>query len=629
MSFKMNIFNELSKSTSGKTRDRAVGDISRFASRMSYAKMVTGTFSGLIGLALVGATFGGQEVFATASSLTLSISGNPTIELPPSAEGKFADSGDQTISVSTTHAAGYVLKVKASDTTTLKNTSGTVGFTSISSAISEETFDTSAYNGKWGYKPSKLNGAENTNYLPSPTTTGSTIDSVSSATSNNYTVSIGARADINTAIDNYSNTFVFTVTANPTPYTITYNANTTDTVSNMPSNVDSTTSGNVTIASNTPTRDGYNFQGWCTAQVADGASCTGVSYAAGETFEIDQTATSNTLTLYAQWKEEIITKFTAGAHIETIIVADSTENYKPYYATDGNDVELRTGVPGTEYIVTVVPYPGYILSEWTGATDGLASTSYLTTTYTANETGDLAAEGESGSYEYMQYRDCLISSGSDGILNVTDIRDGKSYAIGMDSDGNCSMLSNLRLDNVDSNGNPVVLDDFYSDIGSVTYEDPQTGESVTTTTFTMPTESWTSREQDYYCKAMMTKVNNEYYYNWYAAKANPYNCESPTERTNATEQNDSYSLGSICPKNWTLPEVDWDWSKEWQMPITSGTFSMMYDGQDSVGSYGWWWSSKRDGEDNGFAFGLRFDGGSVLVDSRENYIGSSVRCVIR
>ena len=264
--------------------------------------------AGVVALVLVGvvafcgAVLGGEEVFAAASSLTISVSGNPTINLPPSAEGKFADSGDETISVSTTHAAGYVLKVKASSATDLKNSSGTTGFTSISSAISAETFDTSAYNGKWGYKPSKLNSTANTNYLPAPTTSGSTIDSVSSATNNKYTVSIGARANINTAIDSYSNTFVFTVTANPTPYKITYNANTTDTVSNMPSNISSTTSGNVTISSTEPTREDYLFQGWCTAQVADGASCTGTSYAAGGTFEIDQTASSNNLTLYAMWK---------------------------------------------------------------------------------------------------------------------------------------------------------------------------------------------------------------------------------------------------------------------------------------------------------------------------------------
>ncbi len=358
-------------------------------------------FMGALGLALVGATFGGQEVFATASSLTLSVSGNPTINLPPSAEGKFADSGDQTISVSTTHAAGYVLKIKASDATTLKNTSGTVGFTSISSAISEETFDTSDYNGKWGYKPSKLNGTENTNYLPSPTTTGSTIDSVSSATNNSYTVSIGARADINTAIDNYSNTFVFTVTANPTPYTITYNANTTDTVSNMPSNVDSTTSGNVTIANNTPTRDGYNFQGWCTAQVADGASCTGVSYAAGETFEIDQTATSNTLTLYAVWHQPYCL---------------NPVNKDSVYCKVANQSKGKNTDSSSGFSWTSITAETSGVYEWDGKTAGNGTDSnggdqeiYFYRGILDNTTGSYGSDGDAGAYpNYV-----ILQSGSD------------------------------------------------------------------------------------------------------------------------------------------------------------------------------------------------------------------------
>ena len=345
--------------------------------------------AGVVALVLVGvvafcgAVLGGEEVFAAASSLTISVSGNPTINLPPSAEGKFADSGDETISVSTTHAAGYVLKVKASSATDLKNSSGTTGFTSISSAISAETFDTSAYNGKWGYKPSKLNSVANTNYLPAPTTSGSTIDSVSSATNNKYTVSIGARANINTAIDSYSNTFVFTVTANPTPYKITYNANTTDTVSNMPSNISSTTSGNVTISSTEPTREDYLFQGWCTAQVADGASCTGTSYAAGGTFEIDQTASSNNLTLYAMWESDEIALYDAVAAM-----------------SKGKNTDSASGFSWTS--ITTATSGVY---EWDGKTAGNGTDSnggdkviYFYRGILDNTTGSYGSDGDAGAY---------------------------------------------------------------------------------------------------------------------------------------------------------------------------------------------------------------------------------------
>ncbi len=392
MSFLANIFNQLGKSTGSEARKRAVGDSSQSASRKTYAKIVAGTFSGLIIGAVVfgGTMLGGEEVFATASSLTVSISGNPTINLPPSAEGKFADSGDETIRVVTTHAAGYVLTVKASDTTGLKNSSGTTGFTSISSAVPAETFDTSAYNGKWGYKPSKLNSTANTNYLPAPTTTGSTIDSVSNATSNNYTVSIGARADINTAIDNYSNIFVFTVTANPTPYKITYNANTTDTVSNMPSNVDSTTSGNVTLSSNEPTREGYLFQGWCTVAVADGASCTGTSYAKGGTFEIDQTASSNSLTLYAMWKQSYCQQ-SANKNSVYCKVANQSKGKNTDSASGFSWTSITTATSG--------------VYEWDGKTAGNGTDSnggdkaiYFYRGILDNTTGSYGSDGDAGAY---------------------------------------------------------------------------------------------------------------------------------------------------------------------------------------------------------------------------------------
>ena len=71
----------------------------------------------------------------------------------------------------------------------------------------------------------------------------------------------------------------------------------------MPDNVTNqeTSSETVTISNNTPTRNGYNFQGWCTVQVADGADCTGTSYSAGGNWTIDQTASSNSLSIYAIW----------------------------------------------------------------------------------------------------------------------------------------------------------------------------------------------------------------------------------------------------------------------------------------------------------------------------------------
>ena len=102
----------------------------------------------------------------------------------------------------------------------------------------------------------------------------------------------------------------------------------------------------------------------------------------------------------------------------------------------------------------------------------------------------------------------LAACGDDN--SVTDSRDGKSYTVA--NLGYCYMLSNLRLDQ------GITLTSSDSDITpNSTYQ-----------YFTTPTEEWTNSNQNYYCKAMMAVKNHEYYYNWYAAKANPYECENPT-----------------------------------------------------------------------------------------------------
>ena len=75
-------------------------------------------------------------------------------------------------------------------------------------------------------------------------------------------------------------------------WAVTYNKNTTDTVSNMPNNQTKTYNQTLTLSSNTPTRTGYTFQGWATS-----SSSTTVAYKAGANY------TGNAaLNLYAVWK---------------------------------------------------------------------------------------------------------------------------------------------------------------------------------------------------------------------------------------------------------------------------------------------------------------------------------------
>ena len=176
-----------------------------------------------------------------ADSITLSISGNPSITVAPSSTDTFADSGDINISVSNAPASGYTLAIAGGDNTSLTGkTDSTKSITSISSAIDQNTFNTNtSYNNKWGYKPSMHYNtsteqrATNSNYLPSPTSNADIIDITNDNSSNNYTMSIGARVTSDLGFQTYeNNTFVITAVGNssvldcdPTKLCVEYEGN--------------------------------------------------------------------------------------------------------------------------------------------------------------------------------------------------------------------------------------------------------------------------------------------------------------------------------------------------------------------------------------------------------------------
>ena len=253
------------------------------------------------------------------------------------------------MSIITNNGTGYTLGIKAktNNSNALINSDDTSKtIPSITTSISEATYaSSSTYNNTWGLRPSKLNSAVNENYIQAPTSSSTltTLDKTTSAnpsTANNYNLAIGARVNNSTTPGSYSNVFVITVTANPIPYTITYNKNTTDTVTNMPANTSSQTyDETVNISDQVPARDGFTFKGWCTVQTADGGTCTGTTYnpdggGTDLTWTLDQTQSSNSLNLYAMWE-------VAGINLyNTVAAAWVSEGSRVLT----NDADANTGI---------------------------------------------------------------------------------------------------------------------------------------------------------------------------------------------------------------------------------------------------------------------------------------------
>ncbi len=363
------------------------------------------------------------------------------------------------------------------------------------------------------------------------------------------------------------------------------------------------------LKTNSFTRSGYRFVGWATT-----ASGGGTRYRDSDYFYAME-GQSEGVTLYAQWEKTV--KFVTGNNIDLIIVAKQSGTRKPFYATPNNPVTLNVDT-GDVLMITVVPKSGYKLNSWTQSNSGqsgtLASSTLLTTTLTVGGTAAAPTWTANGTSSSGPYSDISSVTSCSSPMNVTDYRNGISYTVGpitVSGTTYCYMLSNLRFD---PRGTTLT-----------------TSDSDVTSSWTVPSGSWAT----HYCQAKMAINNNEYYYNWYAATANPTTGVSSSNSCASTTR-DGAALGSICPAGWTLPTYA---SSGTITPtsLLSGTsnpgmiMSTGYGGssQAGLGSTGYWWSKTRYSNAN--AYTLYFSGSAMSRGySGARYYksaGNSVRCM--
>ena len=341
---------------------------------------------------------------ASETTLTM-VTGKETANLDlivDSTSGTFATSGSNDLAefnVVTNNYTGYTLTISnASDDGQLINNSASANLDTITSKINATTFNSSTYNGKWGFKPStyydSTNGTTVNNtdaatglYLPSPTTSPTTLAKTSSAnsTANNYTIALGARSDYTKASGTYTNTFVLAAIGNPVTYTINYLDDTGDTsVTNLPdaySSSSMTTSISEPISNTIPTRTGYTFSKWCLGTVNnDGTVCTGTEYASGATLTqdfIDQTSSVNEINLYATWS--------ANTYDITIKTATgiSSVSLNGTSCTSASGCVVSNLTYGIGYTLVATTADGYSFSSWSAGNYGtITNTASISTIYT-------------------------------------------------------------------------------------------------------------------------------------------------------------------------------------------------------------------------------------------------------
>ena len=608
-----------------------------------------------------------------------------------SSTGTFSQSSSSEMAkfgVTTNNYTGYNLSIIGSDDTKqLINNTTSTALDSITSSIDSSTFSNPAntsYNGKWGYKPSKYNSTDNTSFRPAPTTSGSTIDNTIAANTkkstatgdtvnctnydcNEYTIALGARADMGVKAGTYTNTFILTAVGNSVPYTLNFLDTSEDSsVSNMPTTPISgeTKDTSIAIPTNVPVRTGYSFAGWCnviptsilddttstTNPVTSGSTVckdstgtTGTIYQPSTTTTtnyydfIDQTVSSNIGSLYALWN--------ANTYTVTITNSNTTTSTNTLTVPFGGEATL-TVTPASGYYLSNVSCPtGYTCS---GYSTGTSSTSTQTVTIRNNNTtaggtlgftGTLSCTPQSGT---MQNFTPNTASGYCESGTLTDTRDNQTYTVAKLADGNWWLLDNLRL----GSDSAITLTPSNTNIasnwtlpasGTVCFtENSCTGTSgATGTGYTVPAINSASKDTiNSDTSENWGDGSHKYgvYYNYCAVSAGTYCYASGSGTGNA--------LYDICPKGWRMPTGGS--SGEYKALYTayssnatnfrnalSTPLSGIFDNGSAhnQGSYGYFWSSTYY---NGyFMYGLQF-GSSFVSPTNEgrHYYGYSVRCLL-
>lgn len=611
----------------------------------------TATFCFLTILAVfpIAKLFDSAEATVVPSSTTLNMTIDHTSAIanlvPLSATGDFAMSSaseEAVFTVTTNNLTGYDLKIKGSNNTgQLVNSDAGTSLASITSATSEATFEsTTSLNGKWGYKPSKINSAANTDFLPSPTTADTTLNQTTTAnasgTSDSYNIAIGARVDSNARAGAYEATFILSAVANSVPYKIDYLDNfsgSTTTYYSESSN--SATASGFTLYTGTPTKTGYTFSGWCDGTVSHvssgNSSCAGDTYQPGDSYSFSNpsSSTTSTATLYAMWNVRTFNLVVTGdAGLASMTIKEGSTSGATINGTkSGNTVTFANLAYNQKYYLYPVFNTNYDFKKWarTDSTSGaaLGSTTTMNTYYRmGNGAGAITLTTSQKIYMQDLTRAQCQSLASSSDITVIDRRDEKEYTARF-VNGNCWMTKNLQFVGTE-------LDSTTSDVAS-TYT---TSNPYRINPQDSPIGVWkdlTSGNDYTQARYHIGVDNNSDPTVW-------YNYAGVTAGTITGSPNNAEAQYSICPAGWRLPtanELSGISSSTYLSQLSFVTGGTYANGTHGNVSHGYYWSSDVPSLGGTYAnnnrFYLDYSAGNASTPGTGVNRGSGryLRCVIR
>ena len=548
--------------------------------------------------------------FSFNSTLGITFTPNTGFIIDSLSAGNYAYSNTVTVSVSSNASDGFILSATVGKTddndrnnNRLVHANNTNYFESIpaNADLSLSNLGTN----KWGYSTYDTTNEAWSNYngLAVVGSTGTTLISADTASEKTLDMRIGASSSANQVAGTFSNDINFTATANVVTYdySITYNANNSSTVTNMPTNITNAsynTGGTIQISNTIPSATNASFLGWCDGTVSD-TTCTGTLYQPGDYLKLTNasSSTTNNISLSAVW--EVIVTIADGGNMQDI--SSKTDGGCPSTLTEGQAYTVTDARDGKSYRVARLTDGNCWMLDNLALDITAVSLDTLKGNTNADDTSLTYLKNGSGSSPYA-----TAGVSKAWISSVQNYYDKPVIAVDSTTSGGCKNAYCVNGGSADS---------------------PWSYNSVTSVTINNVTS------------VAQGKIG--VYYNYCAASAGSYCYGSDTSPSSDPDTSTLQDVKEdICPKGWRLPtstlsgefqalytayNSDYtDFQTALSTPL-SGNFNSgwAYD----QGSYGYFWSSTW--YNTGYMYRLRVNSSNV-TPSNNGYRGHgiSIRCIL-